>query len=80
MPGGIGPGDPTVYPNLPGFTPINPTARGGGGASASPDQSGSGRPSLTTRPSSLSNSSIEGPTAADGLPVGTPRVMAPEQR
>jgi hypothetical protein len=77
IPGGSGPGDTTVRPNIPPMNPVGPS----GSSSLQPGSGRSGT-GLTTRPSSLGTnpSAVEGPTGADGLPAGTPRVMAPQQR
>jgi hypothetical protein len=80
VPGGTGPGDPTVRPNIPDMRPGNSTlGRELDGNSRTTSPSGSG---LSSRPSRLDDaaSSATGrssdPTAP---PPGAPRIMVPER-
>jgi hypothetical protein len=82
VPGGTGPGDPTVRPNIPEMRPSSPTAGREPGGSARPTSpSGSG---LTSRPSSLNDptagtSSTAGSSDPTAPPPGAPRIMVPER-
>jgi hypothetical protein len=79
VPGGVGPGDTTARPNIPGMSPSNPTVgRESGDNARAASPSGAG---LTSSPSSLNAPSTgSGSSDPTAPPPGAPRIMVPERR